>query len=225
MFAIIATMSHPSAVLFDFDGVIADTTNIHIAAWERTFERMGWEVSTEICERAAEIDDRALLRGLFESRDARNGDIEGWVRHKQGLTRTLLAESPRLYPGVIELIRALKGRARLAVVSGTWRENVEIVLDAAGLASDFELVIGKEDVTAVKPAPDAYKLALKRLKWKAADGVALEDSPTGIAAARAAKLRVVAVGHRRAEGEWHVPAPFLPGFKDTAATLAALGFS
>ena len=51
---------HPRAVLFDFDGVIADTENVHIVAWQRTLDRMGWELTDEAAAVAAEVDDRLL---------------------------------------------------------------------------------------------------------------------------------------------------------------------
>jgi beta-phosphoglucomutase-like phosphatase (HAD superfamily) len=104
----------------------------------------------------------------------------------------MLKESPRLYPGVAELVRELQGRARLAIVSGTWRENITAVLDAVGLADCFDTIIGKDDVIAVKPAPDAYLLALKRLRLVGKSTVALEDSPTGLTSARAAGIRAIA---------------------------------
>ena len=66
----------------------------------------------------------------------------------------------------------------------TWRRNVEIVLAASGLADAFALVVAKEDVSAVKPDPEAYDLAVKRLKLRPSQAVALEDSPTGLASAR-----------------------------------------
>src|SRR4029077_14095122 len=91
------------------------------------------------------------------------GDIEGWTRKKQKLTVELLRDSPRIYPGVIELIGNLRGRVRLAIVSGTWRENVEAVLATPSLAGEFELIVGKEDVKEGKPHPEAYLLALHKL--------------------------------------------------------------
>ena len=139
------------------------------------------------------VDDREFLAELFAERGITGGKIDDWVRRKQVLTVQLLKDAPRLYPGVAELIQKLHGRARMAVVSGTWRENIKTVLDAAGLVDSFDLIVGKEDVTAVKPAPDAYHLALKRLRLVAKSAVAVEDSPTGLAAARAAGIRV----HRR----------------------------
>ena len=70
------------------------------------------------------------------------------------------------------------------------------------LADAFDVIVGKDDVTAGKPAPDAYQLALKRLRLVARSTVALEDSPTGLASARAAGIRAIAVGHNRPFGEW-----------------------
>jgi beta-phosphoglucomutase len=192
----------PRAVLFDFDGVIADTENHHITAWQRTLLGLGWQVPEEIAVRAAEIDDREFLRGLFASQQVDDGDIEGWVRKKQALTIMLIRDAPRIYPGVIELIEALRGRVRLGIVSGTNRENIEAVLSTTTFAESFDVIIGKEDVSVVKPDPEAYILALERLRLTAADTVALEDSPSGLASASTAGLSCVAVGHRRGFGEW-----------------------
>src|SRR5689334_21182238 len=98
-------MSSPCrAVCFDFDGVLADTENVHVAAWQRTLARLGWDVPDDLCARAVEEDDRAFLGGLFTRLKIEGGDVEGWVRAKQVLTVALLAESPRLYPGVANLV-------------------------------------------------------------------------------------------------------------------------
>ena len=148
----------PKAILFDFDGVIADTGNHHIAAWQRTLAIMGWHIADEVAVRSAEMDDREFLAEFFAQRGLTAGKIEDWVRRKQVLTVQLLKDAPRLFPGVVELVRQLEGRVRLAVVSSTWRENIEAVLGAASLAGSFDLIIGKEDVTAGKPAPTPINL-------------------------------------------------------------------
>jgi HAD superfamily hydrolase (TIGR01509 family) len=211
------------ALLLDFDGVIADTENIHIAAWQRTLAELGWEVPDAVCARATEEDDRDFLASLFESQRVAHGDVMGWVLRKQALAITMLRDSPRLYPGVAALVEAVRGRLRLAVVTGTWRANVETVLAAAGLSSAFELIVAKEDVDAAKPAPDCYRRALERLALKPAQALVLEDSPSGLAAARAAGLRVVAVGHRRPMGEWVGSADYIARLLPTDRVLAALG--
>lgn len=214
----------PSAVLFDFDGVLVDTENVHVAAWQRTLARIGWELADEAAVRASEIDDRYFLKELFGARKIEGANLDGWMRLKQDLAETMLADAPRLYPGVTALVEALREKGvRLAVVTTTWRRNVEIVLKAAGLADAFQAVIAKEDVSAVKPDPEAYDLALKRLGLKASEAVALEDSPTGLTSAIAAGIEVVAVGHRRPEGPWSAGHRYLADLTDTEGTMKALG--
>jgi len=211
------------AILLDFDGVIAETENHHIAAWQRTLSILGWHVPDDVAARSAEIDDRQFLAELFAQRGVISSKIEDWVRKKQVLTVQMLKDSPRLYPGVVELIRKLEGRAKLAVVSGTWRENIEVVLGTSNLVGCIDLIIGKEDVTSVKPDPEAYQLALKRLRLSAKSCVAIEDSPSGLAAARAAGIRALAVGHRRSFGDWVGDAAYVSGFEPVEGLLGHLG--
>lgn len=211
------------AVLFDFDGVIADTENIHIAAWQRTLARLGWEVPDEICARAVEVDDRIFLTDLFAQRKIQEGDVEGWVQCKQVLTASMLTATPRLYPGIVELVRALCGKVELGIVSTTWRENIEIVLKAAGLESAFTTVVGKQDVTAVKPDPEGYRLALQKLGLAPNEAIVLEDSATGLTAARAAGLPVIAVGHRLPQGDWVGAAEFVDDLTNLPKLLPLLG--
>ena len=109
------------------------------------------------------------------------------------------------------------------MVSGTWRENIEAVLESAGLNQAFELIVGKEDVTLRKPEPEAYEKALEGLGVAAGDAVALEDSETGIAAARSAGVPVIAVGHHRAFGEWVGDSKFIAGFEPVEGLLETLG--
>lgn len=211
------------AVLFDFDGVIADTENIHIAAWQRTLARLGWEVPDEVCARAVEVDDRIFLADLFTQRKLEQGDVEGWVRSKQELTAAMLTASPRIYPGLVELVRSLIGKVQLAIVSTTWRENIEIVLKAANLEDAFPTVVGKQDVTLVKPDPEGYRLALQKLGLPSSDAIALEDSATGLAAARAAGLPVIAVGHRLPRGEWVGSSDFVDDLTNLPKLMSLLG--
>ncbi|WP_435009518.1 HAD family hydrolase [Tundrisphaera lichenicola] len=211
------------AVLFDFDGVIADTENVHVAAWQRTFGQMGWLESDETCARAAEIDDRAFCAEVFARRKIDGGDIEGWARRKQELTIRMLLDAPRLYPGVADLVKHLDGKVRLAVATTTWRANVEAVLGSSGLSGAFEYIIAKEDVKALKPDPECYRLAVARLGLNAGEVVALEDSPTGLAAASGAGVRALAIGHRRPSGDWSGESAFLPNLSDLEALNRAIG--
>jgi len=213
------------SVLFEFHGVIADTENVHVAAWQRTFRAMGWHEPEETCIRAAAIDDRAFVQEVFARRKIDGGDAEGWARRKQALTVELLRDRPRLQPGAAELVQALKeAGVALAVVTSTRRANVETVLAASGLLDAFDLVVAGDDVTSVKPDPEPYRLAVDRLKIAPGDAVALEDSATGLVAAERAGLRVIAVVATQPAGDWSgAAASWLPDLTDQPAALAAIG--
>jgi beta-phosphoglucomutase len=210
------------ALLFDFDGVIADTENIHVAAWQRVFGMMGWEAADELCAQAAELDDRVFLAKVFEQKKIEGGDVPGWVLRKQKITLDMLADSPRIYPGVAELIARVRGRFKLGVVTTTWRDNVTTVLQASGLLSSIDLIVAKEDVAAAKPAPEPYKLAVKSLGILPRSTVAFEDSPDGLTSARAAGVNAIAVGHRRPLGPWMGNSPYLTHFENIEAVLELL---
>lgn len=215
----------PKAILFDFDGVIAETENHHVAAWQRTVSFMGLQITDEVAARAAEVDDREFLMDLFTEREIPVDRVDEWVGRKQALAVELLRFAPRVYPGVVELVGALRGRARLAVVTGTWRENVETVLNAAGIADAFGLIVAKEDVAKQKPDPEAYALALKKLRLSGQSVAVLEDSPTGLTAAREAGIRrLIAVGHRRPFGDWVGDAKFVEKLKPIEKLLGEMGF-
>ena len=142
------------AILLDFDGVIAETDNHHIAAWQRTLSALGWQIPDEVAARSAEIDDREFLVELFAQRGIVSDKIDDWIRRKQVLTVQMLKDSPRLYPGCR---RADPAAARAGpnwrIVSGTWRENIRAVLEAAGLGDCFETIVSKEDVDVAEAGP------------------------------------------------------------------------
>jgi beta-phosphoglucomutase len=125
--------------------------------------------------------DRATLEGLIAERLARY--------------RGRVAGSSTVPEAVREAVRAAAARVPVALVSGSYRPDVEPVLAAAGLDGLFSAIVTAEDVERLKPDPEGYLLAVERLDRGLApeDAVALEDTPPGIAAAKAAGLRCVGV--------------------------------
>ncbi len=208
------------AVLFDFDGVLADTENFHVAAWEATLNEIGWPLDEVDCTRAASEDDRDFLRSVFAARGVEDGDVDGWAARKQRRTVEMLANSAKLYSGAIELVRNLEGRVKLAVVSGTWRENIECVLGKFELLSAFDSIVGKEDLRVPKPDPDAYLKAIAALKTSAEQAIAVEDSGSGVESALAAGVGAIALGHRLPEGPWSRGALYVETLSEV---LAAIG--
>jgi HAD superfamily hydrolase (TIGR01509 family) len=95
-------------------------------------------------------------------------------------------------PGAAELVERLRGRVRLGLASNSPRRLVDAALRTAGLTNAFDAIV-TSDEAAFKPAPDLYLLACERLGVAPQDALALEDSPSGIAAAKAAGLVCFAV--------------------------------
>lgn len=220
-----ARSAPPDAVFFDFDGVIADTENIHIAAWEETLGEIGWELDDIDCSPAASIDDRVFFAEFLASRGVTDGDIEGWTARKQRRTIEALSRDPRIFPGVVEIVRALYDIIPLAVVTGTWRENVETALRTAGILDAFLMIVAKDDVKRPKPAPDCYRLALSSLGVASFRAAAIEDSITGYESATAAGMTCYLVGDRIAAEDRPPGAPVLESLADPRYVLRTLGFT
>jgi len=117
-----------------------------------------------------------------------------------------LAASAALYPGVEPMLRGLHQHFALAIASGAFRDEIEAILERAGVRALFTTIVGVDDVRAGKPAPDPFLEAVRALnrsgvQVSAAQCVAIEDSPRGIIAAHAAGMRCIAVStsHRPSE--------------------------
>src|SRR5262249_53759592 len=100
---------------------------------------------------------------------------------------------------------------------------VEIVLRSIGLERAFDLIVGLEDVKAVKPDPQGFKLALKRLKVTPRRAMALEDSSLGHMAAQLAGVRYLIVGHGAPPAPWVGGAPFVSELADVEDVLQVFG--
>lgn len=219
----------PTAVLLAFDGVLADTENYHVAAWQRTLSRLGWDVPDEVAARSVEIDDYTFAAEVFARRAVVQADLDGWVARKRALTLEMARLSPRLFPGAVELVTSLAGRVRLAVTADAPRALVEAVLSGHGLLDRIELIVAADDVKAPRPDPECLRLAVKRMKLKAnspaGSVLAVEGTPAGLRAARLAKISALAVGHRRPFDDWVGDAPYVSGLEPVAGLLAQIGFS
>ena len=213
------------AVLLAFDGVLADTENVQIAAWQRTFRAMGWHESEESCLRAVGIEDHVFVSEVFARRKIEGGDSDGWARKKQGLMDDLLRDRPRLQPGVAALVQTLKEAGiLLGVVTTSRRVSVETVLAASGLLDAFDVIVTADDVLALKSDPAGYRLAVEQLKLEPGAVVAVEDSAGGLSAAEQAGVRVVALVAADPAIDWAGSASArVADLTDASEVLAAIG--
>jgi len=189
------------AVFFDFDGVIADSEPFHYRAFQQVLEPIGAGFSwADYQAEYIGYDDRDVLR-LASSRAGRpipDHELPRWVADKAAVFERLVRESPPpLYPGVRALLDALRPRAILALCTGAMPSDLRAILDGSGLLDRFDVLVTAADVRAGKPNPEGYCRARERAAELAAQphvaGVAVEDTPAGIRAARGAGLPVLAV--------------------------------
>jgi beta-phosphoglucomutase-like phosphatase (HAD superfamily) len=188
------------AAIFDFDGVIANSEPLHFAALRDTLAEEGVAIDEDEYYRLyLAYDDRGALRLALgqHGRDPEPGRIERLARRKSEVFEALLPTVP-FFPGVPALVRELAAEVPVAIASGALREEIEAILVAGGLRDAFHTIVGAHEVRQGKPHPEPYLTAAARLAERAPglrpeDCVVFEDSMPGIAAARAAGMKVVAV--------------------------------
>jgi len=185
-----------AAVIFDFDGVIADTERLHLGAFREVFDTRGWTLSDQdYFDRYLGCDDHGLV--VAYARD--NGlalspeDVLDLVARKTHAFSRHLTSPDVLFPNAVAAIRALAARFAVGIASGALRGEIEAILTAAGIRDLFEIIVGADDVAAHKPAPDPYLAAASGLRVLPEACVAIEDSQAGIQAARTAGMRVIGV--------------------------------
>jgi len=188
------------AVIFDFDGVLVDSELLHFRAQRDALLTAGVAIEKEEYYRYyLAFDDRGAIRIALE-RHGRPSDpatVEALARTKATRYAELLPEVP-FFAGARELVRALAPDHPLGVASGALHREIDAILDAGGLRDAFTAIVGADDVGHTKPHPEPYLTAMKRLEprapgLRAAECLAFEDSVPGIASARAAGMKVVAV--------------------------------
>ena len=181
------------AILFDFDGVLADSEPVHFECWQEILQTFGlhldWKTYTE---QGIGISDRKLLGFLCDRADPPM-DVEQLIAEfprKKDMFRARMLERQPFSTEVFELLPELRDY-QLAVVTSSGRTEVEPVLEKAGLRNFFHAVVYGGDVQQHKPAPDPYLLAVQKLGVRSA--LAVEDSNAGETSARAAGLEVLRV--------------------------------
>lgn len=184
----------PTAVVFDNDGLLLDTESVWTRAEQDLFERRGLDFTPankrELVGTSAEI-----AGGILERRLGEPGRALELIEELNELVVAELEHGVEAMLGARELLHALKQRGTpIGLVSNSPLVFVQRSLEIVGFDDSFDVVISAHEVAAPKPAPDPYLEACRRLGIEAGpDVVALEDSPTGVAAARAAGLTVIGI--------------------------------
>ncbi|MFC1931150.1 HAD family hydrolase [Chloroflexota bacterium] len=192
--------SRLEAVIWDMDGVIADTAPYHFKAWQMVFPKRGVGFTREDFKHHFGQRDDTIISDTFGGRISA-GEIEEIALEKEETFRREVAPNVKPFPGAIELIRSLKERGvKTAIASSAPMENIQLLLGNLGVIDFFQAIVSGREVTEGKPSPQAFLLAAKRLEVKPENCVVFEDAVAGVAAARRAGMKCLAVtnNHSRA---------------------------
>lgn len=189
------------ALVFDFDGVIVDSEHLHDQALREVCRPLGFEWSGEPW---VGWPDAEVLIELHRRRGealAHTRLAELLAKKTEAVVRQVEAGLYRPYAGSLELMRSGAAHTRIAVCSAGLRGQIVPVLESFGVMPLVTALVAYEDSARSKPDPAPYLLAAERLGARPARSVAIEDSPRGVASARGAGFRVVAVGHTSARDD------------------------
>jgi len=191
------------AIVFDFDGVIANSEPLHLRAFQQTLLEVGIELTaSEYYARYLGYDDENMFRALAQDRglpmDADR--LQGLMARKgDWLQQGLRGSGEVLFPGVREFISSAAAEVPIAIASGALRHEIVDIIDAAGMTSLFSVIVAAGDTPEGKPSPAPYQLAVSKLRemtghsLQTARCVAIEDSAWGLESALGAGLRCVGV--------------------------------
>jgi beta-phosphoglucomutase len=217
------------AIVFDFDGVIANSEPLHLQAFQQALAEEDIELTTaDYYARYLGYDDVGMFEALARDRGITMSDrhITALVARKGATLQGMLHAGAMLFPGAKEFIRDAAAAVPIGIASGALRHEIEEVVDAAGMSELFSTIVASGDTSESKPSPAPYRLAFERLcaitgrDLQPRRCVAIEDSRWGLESARGAGLRCVGVTTSYPAGELGGAELVVDGLK--ALTLPAL---
>jgi HAD superfamily hydrolase (TIGR01509 family) len=184
-----------AAVIFDLDGVLVDSE----AVWDKVRKRFVEENGGRWHDQAQrDMMGMSSVEWSAYVRDRLGVDLE--PEEISAAVADRVADRYRerlpLLPGAVEAVRSLASEWPLGLASSSNRHVIDLVLELAGIASDFKVTVSSEEVGAGKPAPDVYLEAAKRLGVEPSECAAIEDSSNGLRSAHAAGMTLIAVPNR-----------------------------
>jgi len=183
----------PKAAIFDVDGTLLDSVDLHAMAWHDAMIRFGHDVSFEQARsQIGKGGDKLIPVFLSESEQRDHGEeLDSW-RSKHFKANYLPLVRP--FSAVPELLqRSRDSGVRIAIASSAKKDELEKYLDIAGVRRLTNVIVSSEDVAESKPAPDIFLAVLEKLGIDGHDAVAIGDTPYDAKAAGKAKIRTVGV--------------------------------
>ena len=193
------------AILFDFNGVIINDEPIQMKVYQETMETDGISLTKEDYYKCAGMDNKRFVRRQFENagREVSDERVDEIITAKTEIWKKNIDEQMPLFPGVENFIKKCAERFALGIVSMARREEIEYILEKTALADNFTAIISADEVTECKPDPECYIKGFQKLDAVRLNGghyplvqrdcLVIEDSPAGVASAKRAGIKVLAV--------------------------------
>ena len=217
-----------AGVIFDFDGVLADSEPLHLRAFQAALAPGGHALDEQAYyERYLGFDDVGVFRAVARDQGWQLGDEEltALVAKKGARFDLLVEDGEALFPGAAECVRRVAAEVPIAIASGALGTEIETMLASAGLRPLFKAVVAAGDTPRSKPAPDPYLRAAERLRPHVTNTdapacfVAIEDSHWGITSALGAGLRCLGVAQTYRAEELGAAHAVVPAIADVDLAL------
>jgi beta-phosphoglucomutase len=192
------------AVLFDMNGVLVDDEDLHERAFQSVVVQHGLHLSPADYRRyfAGKTDSAGFEAYLAQRAPGLAGSLDELVAAKAASYRERARQSLTAYNDAVALVRRLEQAGhQLGLVTGALRSEVNLILEQLGLTKTFTAIVAAGDTEQGKPSPAPFLLAAKCLNRRPQECVVIEDSPAGVAAARAAGMHCIAVTSTHARSE------------------------
>jgi len=190
------------AIIFDFDGIIADTEPMHLEAFRIVLKEINIELSDqEYYSKYLAYDDKTLFKKIMEDneKDYNKTNIENLIDKKHILITELFTSRISLFAGFEEFLGLVKDRFVLSIASGALKSEIEFILNKFNLLSFFQIIVAADEVINCKPHPEPFLKALEKLndfhdnKIEPTECLVFEDSNYGVEAAKTAGMKCIGI--------------------------------
>jgi len=182
------------AVLFDWDGTLADTRQVIVAAFQQAMREVDVEVEAEFIERRIGTGGEQTIKEILQASAVPFDEaLVKRLSAKKVQAEIKMSDGVKLFPGAMELLNALQGKAKVALASMNNRPVVDYLLISMKIRELFTVVVTVEEVSNFKPNPEIFLKTASKLRCLPADCVVVEDSIFGVQAAKTAGMSCIAV--------------------------------
>ena len=185
--------SEPKAVIWDMDGVIADTAPYHFKAWQKIFQKRGVNFTQDDFTHYFGQRNDTIIRNTLGGQISQS-EVDAIANEKERTYRKFVKQNIKPLPGAIKLIRSLGEHGfKIALASSAPIENIRLVTQGLGIENCFQAIVTGRDVIEGKPSPQGFLLAAQKLGVEPKNCVVIEDAIAGVTASKRAGMHCIAV--------------------------------